>query len=254
MHATDRSDLSPQGSRIAIVAAMGEELHSLRQRLSGVQPVVLPSGSAVGGRLASRQVLLVETGEGAAAAEKGLEALLEEQDIEALIVVGVAGGLSPDLAVGDLVVASSVRDEASTLGSPDAALLQQALDSKSVVQGGVVSVDKIVVEPAAKHELWQSVGGGAFQVVDLESATYARLAVERHIPYLVLRAVSDTATEDLPLDFNAFRTSEGRIHRGKVARHLIFHPHLVGPLKDLRSRLKECAVSMANVVEGILGS
>jgi adenosylhomocysteine nucleosidase len=254
MHSADRSDPSPQGSRIAIVAAMEEELHSLRQRLRGVQPVVLASGSAVGGRLASREVLLVETGEGAVAAEKGLAALLEEQDIEALIVVGVAGALSPDLAVGDLVVASSVQDEAGALESPDPALLEKALDSESVVQGGVVSVDKIVVEPAAKLELWQSVGADAFQVVDLESATFARMAVERHIPYLVLRAVSDTAAEDLPLDFNAFRTPDGRIHRGKVARHLIFHPHLVGPLKDLRSRLRECAVSMADVVEGILRS
>ena len=254
MHSTDPSDLSSKGSRIAIVAAMEEELHSLRQRLGSAQRLALASGSAVGGRLASREVLLVETGEGAAAAEEGLEALLKEQDVEALLVVGVAGALSPDLAGGDLVVASSVRDQEGELEAPDTALLQRALGSERVVRGGVVSVDKIVVEPAAKHELWQSVGGGAFQVVDLESATYARMAVERDIPYLVLRAVSDTATEDLPLDFNAFRTPDGRIHRGKVARHLIFHPHLVGPLKDLRSRLRECAVSMADVVEGILRS
>jgi len=69
---------------------------------------------------------------------------------------------------------------------------------------------------------------------------------------LVVRAVSDTASESLPLDFNEFRDSDGRINRGKVARHLIFHPHLVGPLKGLRTRLRECAVSMADVVEGIL--
>ena len=254
MLSADRGDLTPQGSRVAIVAAMEEELHSLRQRLTGVQPVALSSGSAVRGLLGSREVVLVETGEGAAAAEKGLEALLARQDIEALLIVGVAGALSPDLAVGDLVVASSVRNEQGAVESPDATLLERALESDSVVRGGVLSVEKIVVEPAAKQDLWQSMGGGPFQVVDLESATYANLAAKRQIPYLALRAVSDTATETLPLDFNAFRTPDGRINRSKVARHLIFHPHLVGPLKGLRSRLRECAVSMADVVEGMLRS
>jgi nucleoside phosphorylase len=192
------------------------------------------------------------TGEGAAAAEKGLSALLSGRRIEALLVVGVAGALSPDLAVGDLVVIDSVRDQHGEIPSPDASLLQQALTSQHVVQGGVVSVDKIVVEAPAKQALWQSVGGRPFQVVDLESATYARLAAEQGIPYFVLRAVSDTAGESLPLDFNEFRFSDGSINRGKVARHLIFHPHLIGPLKELRNRLRECAVSMADVVEGIL--
>jgi adenosylhomocysteine nucleosidase len=147
-----------------------------------------------------------------------------------------------------------VRNEQGAVGSPDATLLERALDSDTVVQGGILSVEKIAVEPAAKRDLWESVGGGAFQVVDLESATYAKLAARRQIPYLVLRAVSDTASETLPLDFNAFRTPDGRINRSRVARHLIFHPHLVGPLKRLRGRLRDCAISMADVVEGILRS
>ena len=252
MSSTEQIDPRRTGPGVAVVAAMEEELYSLRQRLSDVRRVALPTGSAVRGRLESQEVLLAATGEGAAAAKKRLSALLSDRSIEALLVVGVAGAISPDLAVGDLVAIDSVRDEHGEIPSPDASLLQRALTSKNVVQGGVVSVDKIVVDAAAKQALWQSVGGGPFQVVDLESATYARLATEKGIPYFVLRAVSDTASESLPLDFNAFRSSDGSINRGKVARHLIFHPHLVGPLKDLRTRLRECAVSMANVVEEIL--
>jgi adenosylhomocysteine nucleosidase len=233
---------------------MEEELYSLRKRLSDVERVTLSAGSAVRGLLASEGVLLMATGEGAVSAERGLSALLSNWQIEALLVVGVAGAISPDLAVGDLVVADSVKDQRGELALPDAALLQRALASGNVVQGGVLSVDRIVAKPSGKQALWQRVGGGKYQVVDLESATYARLATENEIPYLVLRAISDTASESLPLDFNEFRTSEGRINRGKVARHLIFHPHLVGPLKGLRTRLRECAVSMADVVEGILKS
>ncbi len=254
MQSTVQTNPSRTPPRVVVVAAMEEELHSLRQRLSDVEKVSLPSGSAVRGHLESEEMLLIATGEGSVAAEKGLSALLSDQNIEALLVVGVAGAISPDLAVGDLVAVDSVRDKRGKIPSPDASLLQRALTADNVVQGGVVSVDTIVVEAAAKRALWQSIGGGPFQVVDLESATYARLATERGIPYFVLRAVSDTASESLPLDFNEFRSSDGSIDRGKVARHLIFHPHLLGSLKGLRTRLRECAVSMADVVEGILKS
>ncbi len=252
MQSTGQPDPSRTGPRVAVVAAMEEEIHSLRQRLSDVERVALSAGSAVRGRLGSEEVLLMATGEGSVVSEKGLSALLSERHLEALLVVGVGGALSPDLALGDLVAAGSVRDARGELAPPDSSLLQSALASENVVRGGVVSVEKIVIEPSAKQALWQSVGGGPFQVVDLESATYVRLAAERGIPYLVLRAVSDTAGESLPLDFNKFRSPDGRINRGKIARHLIFHPHLVGPLKSLRTRLRDCAVSMADVVERIL--
>ena len=182
MSSTEQIDPSRTGPRVAVVAAMEEELYSLRQRLSDVRRVALPTGSAVRGRLESQEVLLAVTGEGAAAAEKGLSALLSDRGIEVLLIVGVAGAISPDLAVGDLVVIDSVRDEHGEIPSPDASLLQRALTSKNVMQGGVVSLDKIVVEAPAKRALWQSVGGGPFQVVDLESATYARLAAEKGIP------------------------------------------------------------------------
>ena len=255
MPTTPQPDLRPRGPRVAVVAAMEEELHSLRDRLSGLQRVSVSGGKAVSGRLGSgEQVLLMATGEGSAAASRGLAALMAGRELEALVVVGVAGALSPDLSVGDLVVAASVRDDEGEVASPDPTLVQRALASGSVVRGGVVSVEKIVVEAPAKQALWETLGGAPFQVVDLESATYARMAAESQVPYLVLRAVSDTATESLPLDFNAFRTADGRINRGRVARHLIFHPHLVGPLKSLRARLRECAVPMADVVEGVLRS
>lgn len=255
MSSTGHSESNRPDPRVAVVAAMEEELHSLRHRLSHVQRVRVSVGWAVSGHLGSgEEVLLVATGEGPAAAATGLSALLADRSLATLVVVGVAGALSPDLSVGDLVAAASVRDGSGEISAPDPTLLQRAMTAGSVVQGGVVSVERIVVEPTAKQALWRSVGGAPFQVVDLESATYARLAAELEVPYLVLRAVSDTATESLPLDFNEFRFSDGRINRAKVARHLIFHPHLIGPLKSLRTRLRECAVSMADVVEGVLRS
>jgi adenosylhomocysteine nucleosidase len=249
----DQSNLHRPSSRVAVVAAMEEELDSLRQRLVEVESLTLLAGtSTVGGRLGSAEVWTMATGEGSVAAERGLSALMVDRELGALLVVGVAGALSPDLSVGDLVAARTVRDGAREFPAPDPRLLQRALAVGGVVEGGVVSVERIVAEPPEKRSLWESLGERPFQVVDLESSTYARLAAERRVPFLVVRAVSDTASESLPLDFNDFRLADGRINRGKVARHLLFHPHLVGPLKGLRARLRECAGSMADVVEGIL--
>ncbi len=45
-----------------------------------------------------------------------------------------------------------------------------------------------------------------------------------NIPFLIARSISDTFDEDLPLDFNRCRTSDGRVSRRKVIQSLIWRP------------------------------
>ena len=90
------------------------------------------------------------------------------------------------------------------------------------------------------------------QVVDLESASYARVAAARRVPYSVLRAVSDSANEALPLDFNRFRRSDGSSDRWAVARHAVLHPSIVPELMQLRERLRYCARRLAQLIVEML--
>ena len=95
---------SVQQAPILVVAALGRELTALT-RDAGVD------------------LVLLETGEGIANAERKLEAWLERRSAHAVLSIGFAGALSAALRVGDLVVAKSVHGSNS---EPDSKLLAAA--------------------------------------------------------------------------------------------------------------------------------
>jgi adenosylhomocysteine nucleosidase len=243
---------SGRGKKVAVVAALEEELSPLGERMRNPVSHRMDSLETREGLLGDVGVVLAATGDGEQAARVGIARLLAHQEVDALIVVGVAGGLDPALQAGAIVAARAVHNGTEPVGEPDQKWLGRALEQAGTVEGTVVSSSGIAIDSASKSRLWLELDGRVPAVVDLESATYAREAVTRGIPYLVLRAVSDTADETLPLDFNRFRDAHGRIDRNRVLRHALLHPHLLPRLLALRERVQECARRLADVTEGLL--
>ncbi len=58
----------------------------------------------------------------------------------------------------------------------------------------------------------------------MESAAIARKAAEWGVPFYAIRAVSDTALEDMPLDFNLYRDAAGRFSRTRIALAALARP------------------------------
>src|SRR5262245_53998052 len=96
---------------IAIVPAMPEELAPLVARAQA--PRLLSAGDQRPfelrtARLAGRAVALAVTGDGERNARQGAEALAASLPVRGLVVIGIAGAASADLAPGALVVADEV--------------------------------------------------------------------------------------------------------------------------------------------------
>jgi len=84
--------------------------------------------------------------------------------------------------------------------------------------------------------------------VDLETAAYARVAAGRGVPYAVVRAISDGADEELPLDFERYRRPDGTLDRARVLRHALGHPATLAPLWRLKRRMDLCSQRLADQV------
>ena len=237
---------------IGVVAALPEEIRPLQQRLEKTRRLRLGAGKAIQGSLGGSRIVSLATGDGAERARRGLTDLLSRVDLEAVFAIGIAGGLSADLGVGDVVVASRVTNGTGDVPPPDHNWHAKALTLQGVTDGSIYSHSEIAIDPVAKQRLWQQAGGAAAQVVDLESASYARVAAARRVPYAAWRAVSDSSTEALPLDFNRFRKSDGSSDRFRVSRYAFRHPSIVPELMQLRERLRHCARRLAVLVEEIL--
>jgi hopanoid-associated phosphorylase len=121
---------------------------------------------------------------------------LTRKKVAGIISVGLGGALSPELAVGDWVVAERVTD-GSTTWEADAAWTAAIAAALGAVMrlGAIVGSDAIVASAQAKADLRRATDA---LVVDMESHVAARIASAHGLPFAALRVISDAADGSLP--------------------------------------------------------
>jgi len=156
-----------------------------------------------------------------------------------------------------VVVADRVVDEcalpggaAVTAAGPTVAAAARASGARP---GTVVTARHIADSVAEKRRL-AGLAGATTAVVDLETAGYVAAARGAGLPWLVLRAVSDTAGEALPGLLNRARDDGGAVQRDQVVRGLLRNPGALPALMSLRRRLKTCAEVLARAATAVVTS
>jgi adenosylhomocysteine nucleosidase len=245
----------PRSGVVAILAALPEELSGIPRRLEQVEAQRVGGLKATSGLLANRPVVFAATGDGAARAARNAAAILDQVSPTRLVILGVAGGLSPGLHPGDLVVARRVVDlgDNTPVPQPDPDWQERALAS-GATPALVVSSPRILVRAEDKALAYAALRTSSVAAADLETAALAREAARRGIPYLALRAISDPAEETLPMDFERLRDREGGVSRPRVLLHALARPGLIRSLVMLSKRLSTCAERLAGALPAIVGA
>jgi nucleoside phosphorylase len=122
--------------------------------------------------------------------------------------------LDPQLDVGDIVVADAIGDPRGVYPT----CRPRTHRPHSV--GLVWSQDRVAVTVSDKKLLRQT-GASA---VEMEAAGLLERASNWGSDMYCIRAVSDRAGEDLPMDFNALRDANGRFNRARIVRGAIARP------------------------------
>ncbi len=235
------------GSAFGVVAAADEELRALRRRLIGAKTTKVGNCRLVRGRLGEVPVVLARTGEGRGNAELGVRALLEREAVRGITIIGFSGGLSPGLSPGALLVAERIVDSGGAVAAPDPAWSSRIARCQGVDSATLVSVDRILCTPESKTELWGRIAQDLPAAADLETAAMAAVVASYGLPFVVIRAISDTADEALPLDFNDCLDESGRISRARIVARAALNPTLIAPLWRLRGRTRSCSESLADL-------
>lgn len=127
------------------------------------------------------QIGAAVTGMGLAAAQSRTEAILAAGPVAHLLVVGVAGGVAPDRAVGTLLAPQVLRDER------DGASYRPTQIAATATAGVLLGSDRLRYDADYIARLRREGVIG----VDMESAAIAGACARHGCPFSVYRAVSD---------------------------------------------------------------
>ncbi|HEN0489312.1 TPA: 5'-methylthioadenosine/adenosylhomocysteine nucleosidase [Streptococcus agalactiae] len=215
--------------KIGIIAAMEEELKLLVENLEDKSQETVLSNVYYSGRYGEHELVLVQSGVGKVMSAMSVAILVESFKVDAIINTGSAGAVATGLNVGDVVVADTLvyHDvDLTAFGYDYGQMSMQPLYFHS--DKTFVSTFEVVL---SKEEMTSKVGliatGDSFiagqekidvikghfpQVlaVEMEGAAIAQAAQATGKPFVVVRAMSDTAAHDANITFDEFIIEAGK--------------------------------------------
>jgi len=210
---------------IGIIGAMDEEVAAIVADMEVSEVVNAASMTFNCGKLEGRDVCIVRSGIGKVNAAVCAELLCERFHADCIINTGIAGSLQSFIDIGDVVLSSDVLHhdmDATGFGYPlgqiprmdtlsfkaDEALIEKAkkacekaAPSIGVHVGRVVSGDQFIAEASVKERI--NANFNAY-CTEMEGAAIAQTAYLNHVPFLILRAISDKADNSATMDYPAF--------------------------------------------------
>ena len=193
------------------------------------------------------EVYLIKTGMGPAAAAAAAQGILSEVALDAMVSTGYAGALG-SAGIGDVIVGTDVRDwtkgHAQAIFRADPALLAMAREAAGEAklawsEGPVATAARVLCRADEKRALAEASGAIA---VDMESAEIARAATSGNVPFLLVRAVSDRAGDDLPMDFNLWLSPGGRV---RALAQLVRRPSILRALFRMKRQVEQGSQNLA---------
>lgn len=209
---------------IAVIGAMEQEIELLREAMENVQSVSFGRFTAYEGILAGKRTVLVLSGIGKVNAAVATAWVIHQFAPDYVVNTGSAGGLGKGLKVGDVVVgteiahhdvdvtafgyvwgqvpqlpAAFVSDDVLVGRAKQAA---QVFEGAAVVAGLIVSGDQFVHSTEGVAQIRRHFP--EVKAVEMEAAAIAQTCHQLNTPFVVIRAVSDSADEKADISFEAF--------------------------------------------------
>lgn len=235
----------------AIFAALDDEIRIIRSKMVVDEQVHFRPSLITRGQINHKSFLLVRTGMGRKAMSHAVSYCLTNFKPSVCLNVGYAGGTTPYLGPGDLIVASTVVDAVSGEKfnfEPD--LIEKAKDigkkiDIKIVSEAVVTVDKIVNSPHEKAFLGTEHGVIA---LDMESAPFAKICKNEKCPCIVVRAILDSLDVVVP-DLADAMSDNGKLCVPQIAGHLIAKPKDILSLPKMTYLASKARESIAAFTE-----
>lgn len=229
-------------SYIGIISAMREEIEALQSALHVEKKMVKGMRTYYQGRLFDKKVILVFSRWGKVASATTATQLINDFNVKEIIFTGVAGGVQPDVFVGDIVIGKDLYqhdmdasplvkayevpllgksafttdpDKRNQLSRASGQFLQNKHEFLSKEQlinfqiqepkihiGDIASGDQFI--SSSQQSLKILSGLPTVKCVEMEGAAVAQVCFEYKVPFSIIRTISDNANHNAHIDFPKF--------------------------------------------------
>jgi len=216
-------------SKIAIMGAMPEEVEPIVAKLENLKETVYAANTYYEGSYNGQEVVVAYSKIGKVFATLTATMLIEKFGCDTLLFSGVAGAISDELKIGDLIIADGLCQhdlDITAFGHPfgyvpegevciptDVNLRNIAKEvgaSKGLTlkEGVIATGDQFVANPERKDWI-----GAEFKAdaLEMEGASVAVVCSALDVPFFILRAISDSADMDASFNFDEFLESSAKI-------------------------------------------
>ncbi|MBO0469780.1 5'-methylthioadenosine/adenosylhomocysteine nucleosidase [Enterococcus sp. DIV0242_7C1] len=229
--------------KIGIIGAMDQEVKILKEKLSDTRSWERAGALFVSGSLGRHEVIVVRSGIGKVLSAVTTTLLIHQYGVNMVINTGSAGGIGSGLKVGDVVISDKLAYfdvDVTGFGYAPGQLpgmplyyecseylkleMKKAAEKTgmSVRHGLIVTGDSFVNDKVKVQKILQDFPEAL--ACEMEGASIAQAAAQFKIPFLVVRAISDTADHEASQTFDEFIEEAGE----KSAQMVIhFVEHLV---------------------------
>ena len=249
---------------LAIMGAFGQEIIDLRRQMVIEEVVAGRDCRLYRGKFKNRDILLVQTGMGKERAENATQFILERYPVTAIISLGFAGALAPELRIGDVVVCSTLHCQPG-LGTEEQRLEPLAPDDNLLSLASQGPGDKAtrfcpgsgitVLQLDSSHQKMHGLSETFHaDIIDMESYWIARIASARQIPFIAIRSISDNMKSSVQ-PFDQILASDGELLWKKALLCFLLHPQYLMNVftlfRNTRPAKRNLAAFISNLVTKI---
>ena len=210
--------------RIGIIGAMDIEVQALKELMESPKIETISSVDFYSGIINGVDTVVAVAGIGKVNAAVCTQTMILSYAPSYIINVGVAGGLAPELGIGDIAVAETVVEhdmDTSPVGDAPgfisginlihipcdkwlADMMYKAsknIENANVLKGIIASGDQFIADDSQRKRITDTFGAIA---AEMEGASIGHVCYMNKVPFGVLRAISDGANSDSVMDYPTF--------------------------------------------------
>lgn len=215
--------------KIAIMGAMPEEVAPILEKLGEYKTTEYAGNKYYEATYKGVDLVVAYSKIGKVFSTLTATTIIEHFGCDRLLFSGVAGGINPNLKIGDLIIATKLSQhdlDITAFGHPfgyvpeGAVFVQTDKDlvtlgktvakemGKDIQEGTIATGDQFVHNEERKSWIEDTFKADA---LEMEGASVAVVCDALNIPFFILRAISDTADMDASFSFDEFMESSAII-------------------------------------------